>query len=65
MFEANKPLMLGSCEWNGWGARDSEAEVQAIYDAIQQIAGETKLDHRLILAIIMQESGGCVRVSGF
>jgi hypothetical protein len=26
------------------------------------VAKETKVDHRFILAIIMQESGGCVRV---
>lgn len=36
-------------------------EVGAIYDSIQQIALETCIDHRFILAIIMQESGGCVR----
>lgn len=36
-------------------------EVGAIYDSIQQIALETSIDHRLILAIIMQESAGCVR----
>lgn len=29
---------------------------------IDVIAKETKLDHRFILAIILQESGGCVRV---
>lgn len=61
MFEANKPLMLGSCEWNEWGARDSQAEVQDIYDAIQNVAADTKVDHRIILAVVMQESGGCVR----
>ena len=37
-------------------------EVGAIYDGIQTVAKETKVDHRFILAIIMQESGGCVRV---
>jgi hypothetical protein len=41
---------------------DDESELGAIYDAIQQVAKETKVDHRFILAIIMQESGGCVRV---
>lgn len=36
-------------------------EVGAIYDSIQQIALETRIDHRFILAIVLQESGGCVR----
>ncbi|CAG8974084.1 hypothetical protein HYALB_00011883 [Hymenoscyphus albidus] len=41
---------------------DSGPEVGAIYNAIQQVAQETKVDHRFILATIIQESGGCVRV---
>lgn len=34
----------------------------AIYDSIQAVADDTGVDHRVILAVIMQESGGCVRV---
>lgn len=63
MFNANKALMFYSCGWNGWGADDNGPEVGAIYNAIQQVAAETSVDHRFILATIMQESGGCVRVS--
>ncbi|KAL6867174.1 glycoside hydrolase [Trichoderma novae-zelandiae] len=37
-------------------------EVGAIWDGIQQPAAATGVDHRVILAIIMQESHGCVRV---
>jgi len=62
MFNANKAIMFSSCGWNSWGADDSGPEVGAIYNAIQQVAGETKVDHRFILATIIQESGGCVRV---
>lgn len=40
---------------------DSGPEVGAIYDAIETVAKDTKVDHRFILAVIMQESGGCVR----
>jgi hypothetical protein len=65
MFNANKAIMFSSCGWNGWGANDNGGEVGAIYDAIQQIAIETSVDHRFILAIIIQESGGCVRVRCF
>jgi len=63
MFNNNKQIMFSSCGWNSWGADDSGPEVGAIYDSIQQVATETSVDHRFILAVIIQESGGCVRVS--
>lgn len=45
-----------------WGvAANSGPEVGAIYDAIQAVAQQSQVDHRLILAIIMTESSGCVR----
>lgn len=53
--------MFASCDQFGQ-ADDTGDEVGAIYDSIQQIASETLVDHRFILAVIMQESGGCVRV---
>ncbi|KAL6712790.1 hypothetical protein ACLMJK_009631 [Lecanora helva] len=40
---------------------NSEEETTAVYNAIQSVAEKTMVDHRYILAIIMQESGGCVR----
>lgn len=63
MFNNNKAIMFSACGWNGWGVDDSGSEVGAIYNAIQKIALETSVDHRFILATIIQESGGCVRVS--
>lgn len=62
LWNANLPLMSQSCGWNSWGADNSEAEIAAINSAIQQVSGETGVDNRFILAIIMQESKGCVRV---
>lgn len=62
MFDNNKAIMFGSCGWNGWGADDSGEEVGQIYNAIQKVALETGVDHRFILATIIQESGGCTRV---
>ncbi|KAB5518149.1 hypothetical protein GE09DRAFT_1066138 [Coniochaeta sp. 2T2.1] len=60
MFNNNKNLMFGSC--STWGVpNNSGPEIGAIWDAIQQVAGETGVDHRFILAVIIQESGGCVR----
>jgi len=62
MFNNNKVLMFESCENNGWGANDSGEEVGEIFNAIESVAAATLVDHRFILAIIMQESKGCVRV---
>ncbi|CAZ84509.1 unnamed protein product [Tuber melanosporum] len=41
---------------------DTGPEQGAIYDAIVQVSQEAKVDARLILAVIMQESSGNVRV---
>ena len=41
---------------------DSDAEIQHIKNAIETVARETGFDVRAILCIIMQESGGNVRV---
>ncbi|MCJ1310549.1 hypothetical protein MMC25_004214 [Agyrium rufum] len=61
MFAANTPHMLSSCsQWSQ--AQDSSAEVASIRSAIESVAQATRVDHRFILAIMMQESGGCVRV---
>lgn len=52
--------MFSSC--NQWGAAvDSDTEVTDLYNAIQSAATATNIDHRFILAVVMQESGGCVR----
>ncbi|KAJ3498986.1 hypothetical protein NLG97_g695 [Lecanicillium saksenae] len=61
MFNNNKGSMFNSC--SQWGVpNNSDPEVGAIWDGIQKVASETGVDHRFILAIIMQESSGCVRV---
>lgn len=62
LWEANLPLMRQSCGWNSWGADNSDAEINSIKSAISQVAGEGNVDQRFILAIVMQESKGCVRV---
>lgn len=61
MFNDNKQIMFSSCSQYSQ-ANDDGPEVGSIYNAIQQVAVETKVDHRFILAVILQESGGCVRV---
>ncbi|RFU72700.1 glycoside hydrolase [Trichoderma arundinaceum] len=62
MFNNYKNIMFSSCENIAGQANDSGPEVGAIWDGIQQAAAATGVDHRFILAVIMQESGGCVRV---
>jgi hypothetical protein len=61
LWSANYPLMRQSCGWNGWGADNSEEEISNINSAIRQVSGETGIDARFILAVVMQESKGCVR----
>lgn len=61
-WNSNFPLMQKSCGWNGWGADNSADEINNIKNAINQVAGESGVDKRFILAVMMQESKGCVRV---
>lgn len=51
----NQILISASCD-------NTEQETADIKDSIQSIAKETGVDERFILAIVMQESKGCVRV---
>jgi len=61
MFEANRPLMQQSCQWNGWATGDqSNHIINYIREYIQVVARDSGVDHRAILAVIMQESGGCL-----
>jgi hypothetical protein len=63
-FEQNKANMKASCA--NWGvADDSDTEIDNLKSAIVRVAGITGIDARFILAIVMQESTGCVRVSKY
>ena len=53
--------MKASCaQWSA--ADDSDQEISDIKSAIQSVASQSGVDERFILAIMMQESNGCVRV---
>ena len=41
---------------------DSDTEIAELSEAIVSVSGKTNIDPRFILAIIIQESQGCVRV---
>lgn len=62
LFAVNIPLMKQSCGNLNDGANDSDAEIADIKQALIQISKEAKVDRRVALAIMMQESKGCVRV---
>lgn len=62
MFNANKPIMKVGCGNNNFGPNDTDEQIGQIYDAIQAVAETSKVDHRFILATVMQESVGCVWV---
>ncbi|KAK4548830.1 hypothetical protein LTR36_008603 [Oleoguttula mirabilis] len=61
LWAANQPAMSKSCsQFNQ--ANNSPQEIAQIKSAIQSVAQSSGVDARFILAIIMQESKGCVRV---
>jgi len=45
-----------------WGEQNSAAEIEVIRAGIEESAAASGLDRRFILAVMMQESNGCVRV---
>ncbi|TVY71428.1 hypothetical protein LSUE1_G009850, partial [Lachnellula suecica] len=60
MFEANSVNIQGSCtQWSV--ANPTDSELADLKSAISSVASSTSIDARFILAIVMQESNGCVR----
>ncbi|EPE36045.1 hypothetical protein GLAREA_05383 [Glarea lozoyensis ATCC 20868] len=61
MWANNKPILEVSCAAQGV-ENNSEEEIAQMKAAILEQAAATKVDPRFILATIMSESTGCVRV---
>lgn len=61
LWAYNANLMKSTCGWNGYGAENSATEIANIKASIIKYADQTLVDKRLILAVVMQESKGCVR----
>ena len=59
MWSANYDTFKYSCGWLGRGADNTPEIIQHIYDAIQDRANASLVDHRIILATIIQETNGC------
>ena len=62
LWTNNVPLIKESCTNLGDGADPTTDQIQDMHDGILQVAGDSFVDPRFILAIIMQESHGCVNV---
>ncbi|KAJ5665708.1 uncharacterized protein N7477_008156 [Penicillium maclennaniae] len=61
MFESNRATIMESCAQFDVD-NNTDEETDNIKSAIASIAESSGLDSRFILAIVMQESNGCVRV---
>ncbi|KAL1607854.1 hypothetical protein SLS60_002792 [Paraconiothyrium brasiliense] len=59
MWTANLDTFKYSCGWLGRGDDNTPEMIQDIYDAIQDRANASLVDHRIILATIIQETNGC------
>lgn len=62
MWTSNLPSMQTSCSALHAGEDNTIAQIADIYTAIQSRANASLVDHRFILAIVLQESHGCVHV---
>ena len=62
MWDANLPNIQGACSTLDDGQDNSAQDNKYIKEAIQNRAQASLVDHRFILAVILQESLGCVRV---
>lgn len=62
MWDYNKANMYNACSNLGLSPDDNQTQVHQINLAIQQVAQESLVDHRFILAVVVQESLGCVYV---
>ncbi|CAO2652830.1 Nn.00g022410.m01.CDS01 [Neocucurbitaria sp. VM-36] len=61
-WDANLQYVQNSCKDHGWGQDNEETETQAIKDSIEGESETSGIPKELILAVMMQESMGCVRV---
>lgn len=61
MFSANKDNMDNSCRNIFSQQPNTPEETQEMHDAILSTASSSGIDSRFILAVVLQESGGCVR----
>jgi hypothetical protein len=61
LWVTSRSQIARSCDTLYKAPNMSDQEIQDLYDSIKLVAHETRLDHRFILAALMQETKGCVR----
>ncbi|KAK8924361.1 hypothetical protein VCV18_004780 [Metarhizium anisopliae] len=61
LWTINLPFIKTGCNWQNFQP-NSEEETAELKSAIQSVGQSGGVDPRFILAIVMQESNGCVRV---
>lgn len=61
LWTANQHIISRSCDTLYNATNNSDQETQDLYNAIKEVSRTTRVDHRFILAVIMQETKGCVR----
>ncbi|KAF2651104.1 hypothetical protein K491DRAFT_696708 [Lophiostoma macrostomum CBS 122681] len=59
MWTANLDTFKNSCGWLHRGPNNTPEIITDIYNAIQDRANASYVDHRIILATIIQETNGC------
>ncbi|KAK4940329.1 hypothetical protein LTR10_019545 [Elasticomyces elasticus] len=61
LWVANQHIISRSCSQLYNTPNNSDQEIQDLYNSIKQVAHDTRVDKRFILAAILQETKGCVR----
>lgn len=61
LWVASQHIISRSCDQVYQVPNNSEQETQDLYDAIKAVSHQSRVDHRFILAAVMQETKGCVR----
>ena len=61
LWVTSQSTISRSCDILYNTTNNSDQETADLYDSIKQISHETRIDHRFILAAVMQETRGCVR----
>lgn len=61
LWVASLHTISRSCDQLYKVPNNSDQETQDLKDAINSVAHESRVDHRFILAAVMQETKGCVR----
>jgi len=62
MWEANQDILKSSCSSSFGQIDNSEQELGDIKQSIEDVSSSTGVDKTFVLAIMLQESNGCVRV---